>query len=110
HRPSPEFGCEGQKVPESIEAMAAQDRHTPFYPETDLADRGARHGDMIEREQQRVAKGSARDHGVAIDAVVADALPRAGEQSDVGALGELLGVAVDGQPLPVRDTRMRVFE
>ncbi len=90
--------------------MAAQDRHRSLDPETDLADRGTGHGDMIEREQQRIAKGSARDHGVAIDAVVADALPRAGKQPNVGSLGEFLGVAVDGQPLPVRDARVRVFE
>jgi hypothetical protein len=65
---------------------------------------------MIERKQKRIAERSAGNHRVAVDAVVADALPRSGKQGDIGSLGEPLGVAVNGEPLPVRDARACVFE
>ena len=91
--------------------MTAQDRRrSAFDPETDLTHGGTGHGDVIEREQKGVSEGAARDHRVAIDAVIADALPCAGQQADVGSFRQPLGVPVDREPLPVRDARMRILE
>ena len=76
--------------------MTAQDRRrSPFDPETDLTYGGTGQGDVIEREQQGISESAARNHRIAVDAVIADPLPRAGQQSDVGSFGQSSGVPVE---------------
>ena len=81
-----------------------------FDPEADLTHGRTSHGDVIERKQEGVSEGAARHHRVAIDTVIANALPRTGEQPDVRSFGQTFGIPVERQALAVRDARMRILE
>src|SRR5439155_10830205 len=65
---------------------------------------------MFDRKFERLSKGRAADHGVAVDAVVADALPCAGSQTYIGVLRQCARVSVDSKTLPMRDSSVWVFK